>query len=73
MTIEHLQAFEAVLQAPLGAILLAAVKFPTPTPRTAKLHALAREAIRLADDAAAAIQASRAKQKQSKQTVASGR
>ena len=49
LTMEHLEAVQTILKAPLGAILLAAVPIPASRPETAKLHELAKKAIAAAD------------------------
>lgn len=51
-TVNHLAAFEKLMNVPLGAILLAAVPLPKPRVETKKLHELARQAILQADAAA---------------------
>jgi len=50
-TVDHLVTIETLLNAPLGAILLAAIPLPEPRPETKRLHELARQAIALADKA----------------------
>jgi transcriptional regulator with XRE-family HTH domain len=51
-TVDHLAAFETLLNLPLGVILLAAVPLPKPRAQTKKLQDLARQAIAQADTAA---------------------
>jgi transcriptional regulator with XRE-family HTH domain len=51
-TVDHLAAFETLMNVPLGAVLLAAIPLPKPRSETKKLHDLARQAIAQADTAA---------------------
>jgi transcriptional regulator with XRE-family HTH domain len=54
-TVDHLEAVEALMKVPLGAILLAAVPIPKPRRGLEKLQALALQAISQGDIAARAI------------------
>jgi hypothetical protein len=51
-TVDHLAAFETLLNVPLGVILLAAIPLPKLGSQTRKLQDLARQAIAQADTAA---------------------
>jgi transcriptional regulator with XRE-family HTH domain len=54
-SIDHLAAFEWLMNVPLGALLLAAVPIPKPRPELKRLHELARQAIEQGDSTASAI------------------
>jgi transcriptional regulator with XRE-family HTH domain len=51
-TVDHLAAFEKLMNIPLGVILLAAMPLPEAKKEMRKLHDLARQAIQQADVAA---------------------